>query len=361
MKIKKIFFFLLLSAINYQLSTLFAAASPGTKSGEFLSIDGSCSSRALGGNEGTLIQPEGFLNNPASAGFAVRPGIYLSRLIWLDGEDVSNVAYVFPLLSWAGLGVSYSNMTLSSIEGYDFNDQPTGDYEANESLAAMGVGFRRGELAIGIKGKSWQEDLSVSKGSAFLFDAGLTWNRERFILSVVSLNNGGNIVYDKGEEKEFPVEKNVLLNFGINFAEGSLYTGYVRPETEESWYKTGLRYSPSKNFSLLCGFSSRDDLFSGFSFGAELGFRNILAGYAFSGGEVFGSVHQISLSYVFGESSLKDRLFRRARRLYKSGKIEESREVMEKVLILDPEWKKARELEGKIRRILSTSRPEEGQ
>jgi len=336
--------------------TLFSY-SPGTKSGEFLKIDTSGFSRALGGNEINFSDASCFVNNPALSAFILKGEVSLSQLNWFEGTDFLNFSYFFPI-SFLTFGINYSLFKVDEIQSYDFNRQYMGKYTLNNEIFIFSLSTKKKNLCFGLNFKKIKEDLIDLKGKGTLYDFSLSYIKKLFRFSIVMKNMGNGITYEGIKEK---VSNGMILGLNLNLKNFEFYTTYNIFTEENNWYKLGLRYKLSNSMYILSGINNRDDSLSTFSFGLEFDFSKFKLLYYYQGSNIFSDASSFSLSYRFGPTKVKYIIYRRAKKLYKLGRIRNAKEEVDKLLIIEPNWKKAKKLKEKIIRILKSYSPEEAQ
>ncbi len=284
------------------------ASDNGRTSGDFLNIGIGARAAALGGAY-TSVSDDATAAywNPAGLIGVSAPQITFSHFSWYQDISFDYLGASFPVSNKFNLSMGAQYLDYGRIEGYDVNDNPTGELEGTYDMAAgVTVGYKLNEnFSLGLGAKYIIIALAGTKGTALAGDFGLKYSRGNVILGMALTNLGQKIKFEQGENK-LPANFRAglaVLPFGSSFlasfeAQKPLYGDVI--------FHNGYEYRFENRYFIRGGFSfypqQNDRQFGqGISLGAGAILGPTQFDYSFSPKDSFSSdtIHRFSITLNF--------------------------------------------------------------
>lgn len=306
---------------------------------------------SLGGANASLAGPGSFLINPAHAARATRPEVSAGTVFWWEDISLRGVSAYLPLNAAFTAGVCSLSSDYGNIDAYSGLDTPMGAVTAGDSFFALGAGYRSGSFSSGLSFITLSQRLSAEhEGSAAALHGGAEYSF-RF------LNTGFSYFLPMGKMElgggASPQTIPSIMRVGANFRFlGSILSlAGTFPSEGEAFQSFGIEIPVGEVLRFRSGMNTIDSIM-GFSAGIGLKYDRFSFDYGFASVEIGDAVHSFSLAARLGYSTLKARLYREAMSFFRQGFYEKSQQKLNEVLILDPDYRKAKVLASKIAKIL---------
>ncbi|MBA3066598.1 hypothetical protein KJ633_04595 [bacterium] len=309
-------------------------------------------SLALGGANASRPGPGSFLINPSHAASVSRPSFSAGTVLWWEDISLRSVSVYLPVNAAFTAGFYSLTSDYGGIDAYSALDTPMGSIDAGDSFFAAGAGYRARSFLSGVSFVSISQRLSSeneAKASALLCGA----EYKLWFL------NTGFSYFMPLSEMDFglgtvPQKIPSIMRAGVNciFLGSRLSTAFTFPSEGESLQSFGVEIPAVKVLNFRAGMNTIDSVM-GVSAGVGLKYDRFSVDYGFSSTEFGDAVHALSIGIQLGYSTLKVRLYREAEYFFKQGFYEKSQQKLNEVLILDPDYTKAKILAAKIAKITS--------
>lgn len=202
---------------------------------------------------------------------------------------------------WAlGAGVMYQDQgsfTRRTIS----NPGGSGTFEASNIAGSFAGAYEFSDRAsLGVTAKIFSEEIDNAGRNGWALDLGGHYRFNRHVEGGIVLRNlGGDIRFDRDKE-ELPLEFAAGLSARF-FHDRLRFSGEVAyPREQDLDYKLGADARIHRNLALRAGFNSRNDIGTGFTFGAGFFYRDLTIDYAYVPFQSVGDAHRISLIAEFG-------------------------------------------------------------
>jgi len=309
-------------------------------------------SLSLGGANASVACPGSFLINPSHAAGITRPVISAGTVLWWEDITLRSVMAYLPVSAAFTAGIYSFVSDYGNIDAYDAMNTPMGSIDAGDSFFAIGAGYRAEAFSSGVSFARLSQRLSAAdegRAAALLFGAQY---RLRFLNTGLSYFLPlGDMDFGSGATaQEIPsiVRAGANCRFiGIRLSAASTF-----PSAGGMFQSFGAEIPVGKALNFRAGMNTIDSVM-GFSAGLGLSLDRFSFDYAFGSAEFGDAVHSFSFSAKLGYSILKTRLYREAVSFFNRGFYEKSQQKLGEVLILDPEYTKAKILTAKIAEIIS--------
>jgi len=293
---KKLFFVLLF------LGAYCWAGEPGTSSGVFLKMPVGAKYTAMAGAGISLTKDiYSFYWNPAGLSLISEPQTGISYKSGFEGIDLKFAAYAQPL-KLGIFSLNFLSVTAGDIEGFDANDNPTGNVGYYDMSTVLGFGKKVRKFSYGFNLKYIQEKLDDELGSAITADFGCIFgigNNWFFGSSYKNAFSGLKFV-----KETFSLPR--IFDFGIGWR-GKIFGRNVEaefggavPSDNDFYTRIGTEVLITKILKLRAGYSGENTSFSGLSFGIGLGEINLgknklSLDYAYKSFGKLGQEHHVSV------------------------------------------------------------------
>ncbi|PKN00609.1 MAG: hypothetical protein CVU78_00100 [Elusimicrobia bacterium HGW-Elusimicrobia-2] len=306
---------------------------------------------SLGGANASLAGSGSFLINPAHAARATRPEVSAGTVFWWEDISLRGVSAYLPLNAAFTAGFCSLSSDYGSIDAYSALDTPMGAVTAGDSFFALGAGYRADAFSSGLSFVTLSQRLSAEhEGSAAALHYGAEY-------SFGLLNTGFSYFLPMGKMElgggSSPQTIPSIMRAGANlrFLGSILSFAGTFPSEGEAFQSFGIEIPVGEVLRFRSGMNTIDSIM-GFSAGVGLKYDRFSFDYGFTSVEIGDAVHSFSLAARLGYSTLKTRLYREARSFFRQGFYEKSQQKLNEVLILDPDYRKAKVLASKIAKIL---------
>ncbi len=276
------------------------SSNAGTASSAFLKIGSGARPAAMGGAfAGVADDVNALYWNPAGIARLQNREMTFSHNIWLEDTSYEYLGVVQPLDNYVmGAGVSYFN--IGTMDGWDVNNAPTGNFSARSIAFALSVGrVMNDKLSLGLTLKTVHEKIETESASAFAADAGGMYKLgDDSSIAFVVQNLGTGVKFVK-ESAGLPV------NIKIGGAHRLLQNNLILSLDFNKYSDTGFRgdfgaeYRLAETLALRLGYNSGNDMGSGLTAGFGFRISSLNVDYAFVPYGDLGNAHRFSLSYNF--------------------------------------------------------------
>jgi hypothetical protein len=276
-----------------------AAASAGAESFNFLTLDSSARSSALGGAYTALAaDSNALIYNPA--GLA---GVRRHELTAMHTQHVQSLTHeslALALRQGVGFHVNYVRFGEIPRTTYSKPDSTLGDYSISDLALAAGYGRRFGILSLGLAAKYIREDHDTVSAQSYAFDSGL-------MLSPPSLPNLtlGAAVLNVGPDARFLASKEKLplqVRAGAvyRFGDTLLSADVTKLRFDRPRPAAGIETRLAKALAIRFGFSGSNDAGLGVVGGVGWLWKAGTIDYAFVPYGDLGYGHRASLTFRWG-------------------------------------------------------------
>ncbi|MBI4397060.1 MAG: PorV/PorQ family protein [Elusimicrobia bacterium] len=302
------FFFAVVIAISAQ------AKGGGSNSGDFLKIPVGGRGVAMGGALTAAVSDVTALYwNPSLLSGLNRKEILLSHNQLFLGSNHDVFYYAHPTAKVGTFGMGFSMFRVDDIAGYDANNVPTKKLTSMDSVSTLGWGKTWSSsplirnLNLGINVKYLREDLGGDSASAFLYDIGLSHQRETrwkkgLKVALVLQNLGKGIRFEK-ESSPLPTATKVGFYYPMLGESLGVSGDLVLPKNGSLSTHFGFEYKVMNAYSLRLGYRGRDLLSNGLTYGIGFGGSRYRLDYAFVPYGALGESHRFSFGVRFGRTS----------------------------------------------------------
>jgi len=283
-----------------------SAGNAGTTSANFLKMGVGARASALGGAFVAIA-------DDATAGYwnpAGLPQVHHSELIFMHNDwyqDIKSnyLGAAFPVSSSFALGFGMSYLDYGSFDGYDSDDQPTGEYSANALVLSSSGALRLSRsLSLGLTGKIFTEKLEQSSATSFAADVGALYRTSVVSIGLNLMNIGKGMQY---ETDECPLPRRLVVGLAVSAYDGKLRlaSDFEMPNDGGLTVHQGVEYCYENTVFLRTGYSHDfSHIRASGSTGMTMGFgvkHSIGAlDYSYLPNEQLGDIHKISFRLSFG-------------------------------------------------------------
>lgn len=348
-------FLLVLSFLfTVHCSALSFGKGPGTTTGELLKIP--VGARAIGMGEAYTAaanDSSAIFWNPAGMSLAEQKEANFMHSALIEGVHYEHLGFVSPGEAYS-FGASMSYLGYGDIAGYDNIDgSPTGDVSAYSYIFSGAVSRQIGSrLSLGLTGSMIRQKLADASAGTFAANLGalytLPWNvwktTYRTAFAVQNLGQGLKFVSERS-----PLPRKVRFGLAAEKVhEWPLNVSFdvVMPNDNDTYIGIGSEYWFRQILALRLGYAGSNDEGQGLRLGVGLKLRSILFDYAYGSFGDFGATHRIGVSMRWGNrmkqmNDAQRSLLKEARRLMKDGQETAAIQIIEEILVQDPDNTKA--------------------
>lgn len=283
-----------------------SAGQAGTTSANYLKIGVGARAAALGGAYVALSDDAtaGYWN-PAGLSQVSCTELIFMHNSWYDDINVEYLGAALPASEIVTFGLGFSYLDYGSFEGYDIDDNPTGEYSANAMVASASASFRLSDnIALGATGKLLTEKLESSSANGLALDLGLHYRTQYVSVGLNYMNIGSGLKY---EDETFPLPTRLAAGAALHFFDDRLRlaTDIENPNDGSMSLHQGVEYCYENTVFLRSGYAHRFENVSGGSdTGLTLGFgiRHSIGSvdYSYLPDADLGDIHKISFRLSFG-------------------------------------------------------------
>lgn len=306
--LKSLFLTLLLVSVPLANSPCFAEGA-GTTGADFLQIDFSSKSAALGGSyAGMERSADVLLKNPAGLGMMRNNSFTFSHIEYFGEMRYEYFALAHRLVNDWRYGVNFVYRGSDEVER-DAAGRDLGKFVNRDAFLTFGVGAPINRaVSWGVSSKVIYQRLFDRNGWGFALDAGVhlekEWRWGATLIGALSVNNVGPDLGFNGVDVRLPMT--YRASFGLEW-EGYGQRVIVTQETElgregNPIFSAGIGYQPTDYFAARIGLTRGQDLEGvtaprfGFSFYQKYGVFD----YSFRSLKGLDDIHQISYTFNFG-------------------------------------------------------------
>jgi len=298
-----------LMAITAMLGKTSIAENSGRTSADFLNVGVSARGASLGNALTSAANSvEAIYWNPAGMIFSDRAHLSFSHFDWLQDISYDFLGATYPVSEKIAVGIGAQYLGYGKIDGYDSEDNPTGEVGSTFDCAgSASIAYRVSDnISIGMSGKFVMISLAGTRGSAMAADLGFRYSADRFTIGLAASNLGEKLKFES-DENNLPA--NIRGGFSIKpFGSALLASFEVKKELYGNLaIENGLEYNFDNRYFLRTGYDySPDQLVKGFNKGVSVGIGAVLGptqvDYAFTPGTGFSSesIHRFSISLQIG-------------------------------------------------------------
>jgi hypothetical protein len=272
-------------------------------SADFLNIGVGAREAGMGEAYTSLAEgPSAIFWNPAGLAFGENIQFSFSHFEWMQDISYDFFAAAYPLSDRIGIGAGVQYLDYGKIDGYDGNDNPTGEIGGTYDLAATAsLGYRISDhLSFGLSGKYIMISLADIGASAMAADIAIRYSDSKLMVGISAANLGGNLKFEIDENR---LPANIRLGMAIMSLGGR---ATISTEIKKELYgaaslKNGLEYNFDKRYFLRTGYGFSSENSAGFDNGLTLGVGAILGpsqiDYSFTPYSRFSSetIHRFSI------------------------------------------------------------------
>jgi hypothetical protein len=287
------------------------AGSSGGATAQFLKLGVGARAIAMGEAHCAIVEGTDatFWN---TAGLAATDGyeVAFTHNEWLDDLRYEYAAAAVPVFGYGTVGVSYGQLTMGELEGYDNTGNPTGNFTAGDKVIGVSYGIGLFEMVqVGAGFKYVMSNIESEDASAYAGDFGVIFHP--FFIEGFSV---GGAVYNIGTEMVFieqgdPLPRGGRVGFGYEQPLGDIHNVVLAADVAKynDWTEyrgnIGGEYTLFNMVSGRAGYKIAYDV-DGFTVGAGFkhGIGNTLKlrfDYAFAEMDKFDASHRVSLGINF--------------------------------------------------------------
>ncbi|MCX5785105.1 MAG: PorV/PorQ family protein [Elusimicrobia bacterium] len=278
---------------------LSAGSLSAQESGVFLKLPVSPRAGGMGDASVALADdPFGLYYNPAGMAFAKHPAVSLVYQKYLQDISGNSLGFVYPFKNWAiGIAPTFYNMKEEPI--YDSLGGDTGEkFGYGAKIIPVALAGKNGNLAVGIAGKSYSENIGGQVSATTAYDVGAIYKLDRLSFGAAMQNLGGKIF-------DYNVPK--IQRVGVAYT-GVKYSGAADLKKEgegKSFLGFGGAYNLTELLKLRGGWQLKDE-FSGITFGLGLDLGGLTFDYACVSYGDLGTTHKAGVTWAFGARKVSE-------------------------------------------------------
>ncbi|SYZ73660.1 conserved hypothetical protein [Candidatus Zixiibacteriota bacterium] len=253
-------FLIIISALLGRASI---ASDNGRASADFLNIGVGARAASMGEAYSAIANDANAAYwNPAGLVSVKSPQLTFSHFAWYQDITFDYLAASFPMGNRLNITASAQYMNYGKIEGYDEQDNPTGDIGSTYDFAgAISFGYKLTDnFSAGMGIRYVAISLANLKGTALAGDVGMRYSAGNAIFGLSLSNVGQDLKFDQ-EKSHLPAKIRgglALLPFGPNFIasiEGekplygdmAIHNGYELKFEDRYFLRAGYSFFPRQN------------------------------------------------------------------------------------------------------------------
>ncbi len=331
------------------------ASGPGTTGANILNLP--FGARAIAMGEAYTAQADDVSSifwNPA--GLAL---INQSQASFMYNQNIQEMAHsqaaVATPLENGAIGASLSYLTFGQINGYDVNNNPTGNVNANSGVATLTGAWLGENWSAGFNAKGVRASLADVSATGFASDLGLNliYPKEvkggtlRAGATIRNLGTGLKFIH---ETDPFPTEARIgvaavqMANRKLNMS-----MDYSKVRDNKGSIYAGTEYWLIPMFALRAGYAGNHTESNGIRLGMGIRIRDLSFDYAYSQFGELGLSHRYEMTYRFGAirpllSPEERRILRQGKQALKLGHYSEAVLLFNTLIELEPGYRPTRPL-----------------
>ena len=271
-----------------------------------------------------------------------------------DNVNYSHGAVATPLEN-GGIGASLSYLSFGQINGYSYQDQPTGNVNAYSGVATLGGAWLGDFWSAGVNAKGVQGSLAGTTATGFAADFGVNtiYPKEVFggtLRAAATLRNLGSGLKYLQETDPFPTEWRLgvaaleMLDRKLNFS-----MDYGKARDNSGALYAGVEYCPIPFVALRTGYAGTSSESSGLRAGLGIRVKDVSFDYAYAPYGDLGITHRYEVTFRFGAvrpllSPEERRILRRGKQALLEGRYGEAVMLFDSLITLEPRYKPSRRL-----------------
>lgn len=285
-----------------------AATNGGRTAADFLQIGVGADAAGMGGAYSSVARgASATFWNPARIVSSGTTEVSLSHFMWYQGIKLEHGSAAIALSPTMALGASITFLDYGTIDAYDVNGNSTGEVSSYDMQGGLSLSLALSErFSIGITGKYVSEKLADLTASTFAGDLGISYQSNRWSLSLAAFNLSRGITFASVTEKlPSSVRAGIAVTpFSPAFltsleVEKRLYGDVVVRQgvevnvRDQYYLRGGLNYFPQNSVRKMG---------TGFSLGAGVRFGQAGLDYSFTPGDSYVSddLHRFTLVMTLG-------------------------------------------------------------
>jgi hypothetical protein len=300
----------LLIVISAVLGKATIASDNGRAAADFLNIGVGARSAALGGAYSSVADDATAAYwNPGGLTSINNAQVSFSHFAWYQDISVDYLGFAYPVRERLVLAANAEYLNYGTIEGYDADDNPTGELSSTYDLAmGLAVGYRLSEnFSVGLGAKYVVVSLADTRVTALAGDFGLRYSLNSVVFALGASNIGQSLKFNRCDNN---LPENIRAGIAVRPFGSSFLTSL---EIENQFYgnlsvKNGFELKYHDRYFLRTGYSYFPNQ-DGRSFGQSLSFGvGAILGpaqfdYSFSPEEQASSesIHRFSVNFNLGK------------------------------------------------------------
>ncbi len=263
------------------LSQLCYAQLGGARGFEFINVPSDTRMAAMGGVNVSLSDWDVNMlyQNPASVNAAMNGHLSVQHAFYYAGINISRLTYAHHFEKSGTWAWGLQNINYGRIEGFDLVGDPTGEYQANETILITGNSRQTGNFRLGLSAKMAYSGITGYNAFAIMFDVGgMFIHPEADFRAGMNIRNIGIVISDytttSGSKIPFDVQA------GTSFKPE--YMPVRVSITAYNLYRADVLYNDPAGALVAEEPTTLNRIFSHLNFGAEVIINdnfNLRAGY----------------------------------------------------------------------------------
>jgi hypothetical protein len=316
-----------------------AGKGPGTSGFEFLNIPVGAREISMGSGSAVAHGANAYWWNPAGLAYLERNCLSFMYNNYLDGITQQRAGFSFPMKNQSVGAVNLSMLSITGIEGYNWNDIATGEITASDYYFSytQAKRFSYGFMG-GMTLKAITEKLDTEDAMAFGVDLGLISSPvENFWFSLGAKNLG---ISGKFITTSEPMPMSAFSGVGVRINKFTLFSSDVYYMDSEIKYGAGVEFDLWDLLYFRGGWNNISDLTDTFRMGVGWKLHSMQIDYALAPYGKLGTTSRIDINIKFGLVPLIESIYRNARKYYKEKYYKRAWVEFNKVNSLSPGYKK---------------------
>ena len=252
-----------LIAVTALLGKTSVASNNGQTAADFLNIGVGARAAAMGGAYTSVSDDATSVYwNPAGLMQLNSSQVVFSHFSWYQDISYEYIAVAYPTMNRWSFGLAASYLNYGSIEGYDINDEPTGDITSTYDLATgISAAYQVNDaLSVGLTAKYIVVSLAGLSGAALAADIGARYDLEKVSFGLSAVNLGQNIELDGTSEKlpaavrvgfaAKPFGPSMIASLEVCnpfYGDLSISNGYELSYQDRYYVRAGYSYMPAQD------------------------------------------------------------------------------------------------------------------
>ncbi|MCP4230868.1 MAG: PorV/PorQ family protein [bacterium] len=291
--------------VLFSTGSVFAASSGGATA-QFLKLGVGARAVAMGEAHCAIVEGADatFWN---TAGLAATDGyeVAFTHNEWIDDIRYEYVAAGIPVFGYGTVGVSYGQLTMGELEGYDRFGNPTGNFTAGDRLIGVSYGIGLFDMVqLGAGFKYVMSNIENEDATAYAGDFGVIFHPpfiERFSVGGAVYNIGTDMVFiEEGD----PLPRGARVGFGYEQPLGDIHDVVLAADVAKYNDWGSYRANFGGEYTLLDMVSGRVGYKAEFHDGEEENPDGFTVGAGFKHG--IGDILKLRFDYAFAEMDMFD-------------------------------------------------------